>query len=1302
MSPKYSIVIPTYNHLDDCLKPCIESILKNTSHDKIEIIIVANGCTDGTKNYLDTLTAAYGDVVVPIWSDEPLGYTKATNRGIQASRGEYVILLNNDCVILDFEPKDEWLNMLEKPFIEDPKMGVTGPSKLYDENVQEFFIIFFCAMIPKRLFFEFGLLDEIFNPGAGEDIDFCIKAQKAGYNIQQVPVDRNVWEYITAFPIYHAAETTVHDKACVPDWDTTFRRNTDIIIERHARQKIKQIDFMTFLNSFDVKMEEITKWSNDIDWFLNNNEKIVNMSATVKYDDRMVLTTLVNRFKPKVIIETGTNVGFSSTVMALAGDAEIHTYDIPFENDNPARLVDGTGWGYIFAGTYLEKRINKNNRNTFTLKATEMPVADMWFIDSDHSFPTIEHEYKLALENMKNGGVIIFHDSNPALQYRSDVFAYLCRNVPEAISVKTHCGVAYLIVPPPISGKQEQLEDAQPPAEPDPAPSTEPFFLDADMVGIMMTKNEADILPEILDRWSSLHIPIIALDDSDDGSFEILQSYWNVMAYKQSDFHDTNIQGSGDWMFQTLLELKRKHYGINNYVFVALGDEYWPLDPFKIVQKMQKEQATYARFHSLQFFMIKDIMDSWDSEKGEWRESMLNRQRLQYCSPGVLEDRIFYDDGLINYRKDQQFDTLPEGARAKELSINPFIYHYPVRNPIQAAARAKDRVERNYQPFYEHHYNKKQEELFLTCWPGCMTTWNLKDVEAAISEEFNKLRDDNILISIITPAYRPDAVIRQLNHFRAFKEKYADTIDLEWYVVFDGTKVSEDQVDQQLSSEHGVFVDFIEDKESLYGNAQRNHGLTKLAQYGYVYFLDDDNLIHENFFDEILKAINFHPCAAGFFFNQQRDDRGPFVHEISHDHIKSNGLVDTSQFIVKYDCINDLRWENFYQSDGKFIHDFYEQNDGNLIHINKPLCYWNKNAEEETMVEIISNKEDFEVTATISTKDRYDTTLPLAIQGILNQTVKPKHFILYDDGAQEDLRNKPLYAALLTRLGAAGIDWEVRFGKRLGQVANHQDALRSAKTGLIWRVDDDNMPEHDVLEKLISYFKSDSMVGAAGGLVLDPNAREIERFSDNKIEDIYLNYNAQWHFHKSLEPFEVDHLYSTFVYKVSAATHGYCMDLSPAGHREETTFSYGIRNNGYKLIVDPNAVTWHYREPSGGIRSYQQNEYWERDEEEFRQFLAKHNIHPINHKIIYLDNGIGDHIAFRIALKNSALEDKPLIIGACYPSVFENMDNIKTISLDTAQYVFGPNACDQSVYKYMAERDWKKSMVDAYKEMYEL
>ena len=97
--PKYSVVIPTYNHLDDFLKPCIQSIIKYTDLNTTEIIVVANGCVDETVNYVKELSNTYPSIKI-IEEKEGLGYTKATNIGIKASTGEYIILLNNDTVLL--------------------------------------------------------------------------------------------------------------------------------------------------------------------------------------------------------------------------------------------------------------------------------------------------------------------------------------------------------------------------------------------------------------------------------------------------------------------------------------------------------------------------------------------------------------------------------------------------------------------------------------------------------------------------------------------------------------------------------------------------------------------------------------------------------------------------------------------------------------------------------------------------------------------------------------------------------------------------------------------------------------------------------------------------------------------------------------------------------------------------------------------------------------------------------------------------------------------------------------------------
>ena len=153
---KYSIVIPTYQHCDDLLKPCLESIKKYTDLSDVEVLVVANGCTDNTKEYVESL----GESFKLVWFDEAIGYTKATNEGIKASKGSYCVLLNNDTVLLDQE-KNMWLKMLEEPFLKDPKTGITGPMLVHCPYANRQFLIFFCAMIKRELLEELAYYEEI-------------------------------------------------------------------------------------------------------------------------------------------------------------------------------------------------------------------------------------------------------------------------------------------------------------------------------------------------------------------------------------------------------------------------------------------------------------------------------------------------------------------------------------------------------------------------------------------------------------------------------------------------------------------------------------------------------------------------------------------------------------------------------------------------------------------------------------------------------------------------------------------------------------------------------------------------------------------------------------------------------------------------------------------------------------------------------------------------------------------------------------------------------------------------------------
>ena len=207
---KISIVIGTMNHLDDFLKPCIESIKAHTNLEDKEVIIVANGCVDNTKEYVESL----GEPFKLVWFDNPLGFPRTYSEGIVASAGDYVILLNNDVVILS----RSWIDLLLNPFT-DQNVGLTGPLKFTFDcggGVTREAFAFWCVMIKREVFQKIGYLDEIFHPFGSEDIDFSIRASNEGYELVQVPDNVSCRFLVEGpkgapFPIWHKGSGTIDE-----------------------------------------------------------------------------------------------------------------------------------------------------------------------------------------------------------------------------------------------------------------------------------------------------------------------------------------------------------------------------------------------------------------------------------------------------------------------------------------------------------------------------------------------------------------------------------------------------------------------------------------------------------------------------------------------------------------------------------------------------------------------------------------------------------------------------------------------------------------------------------------------------------------------------------------------------------------------------------------------------------------------------------------------------------------------------------------------------------------------------------
>ncbi len=186
------------------------------------------------------------------------------------------------------------------------------------------------------------------------------------------------------------------------------------------------------------------------------------------------------------------------------------------------------------------------------------------------------------------------------------------------------------------------------------------------------------------------------------------------------------------------------------------------------------------------------------------------------------------------------------------------------------------------------------------------------------------------------------------------------------------------------------------------------------------------------------------------------------------------------------------------------------------------------------------------ILASISTKGRYYTTLPLALQSIINQTLKVDKVIIFDDNDEpKDMRNELIYQHLFQMMNIKNIEWEWVYALKKGQHFNHQMA-NTKGFKWVWRVDDDNVADFNVLQTLFSY--TNESVGAVGGSILTPPLIFEHYHSSGKIENIYSEPNPQWKIINEIQ--EVDHLHCSFLYR--AGIHDYNLGLSKVAHREET------------------------------------------------------------------------------------------------------------------------------------------------------
>jgi glycosyltransferase involved in cell wall biosynthesis len=182
-----TVVIPTFNRLS-WLRKCLAHLDAQKYHLSFEVIVVDDGSTDGTKQYLISNKGNFTFTLVHL-NQENRGPAAARNLGIKAAKGGIVAFLDDDSIA-----ESNWLWEITRSFkdLPDAYAAVSGRTTMYgyskfgaflQENFDDSDSWITNNIAYKRtVLLKIGLFDETnFTLAAWEDLDLAYRMQLAGY-----------------------------------------------------------------------------------------------------------------------------------------------------------------------------------------------------------------------------------------------------------------------------------------------------------------------------------------------------------------------------------------------------------------------------------------------------------------------------------------------------------------------------------------------------------------------------------------------------------------------------------------------------------------------------------------------------------------------------------------------------------------------------------------------------------------------------------------------------------------------------------------------------------------------------------------------------------------------------------------------------------------------------------------------------------------------------------------------------------------------------------------------------------------
>ena len=123
---------------------------------------------------------------------------------------------------------------------------------------------------------------------------------------------------------------------------------------------------------------------------------------------------------------------------------------------------------------------------------------------------------------------------------------------------------------------------------------------------------------------------------------------------------------------------------------------------------------------------------------------------------------------------------------------------------------------------------------------------------------------------------------------------------------------------------------FLPAPMSVGGQAQKNLALEYIDGDDWVYFLDDDTVMHPDF-PSVLAGYDTQPVRGLVFSSDSRSLSDVRV-----------GCIDQGQYVLKRNTIGDSRIPLVYEGDGLFIEGLYKACPEGFVRLDRVLAYYNR------------------------------------------------------------------------------------------------------------------------------------------------------------------------------------------------------------------------------------------------------------------------------------------------------------------------------------------------------------------------